>query len=235
MCTEILAWPVPDIDVKVNNPPVLLATTLPTRMALSFTGANWRARRCTSSEILDVAMAALPLDSLVTFTAQSLSWALNKQSWLRHLLRWPLLKRVHLGPCTAHGFWEMLLEDNGGCESPLLPLLTEFVLSNIQLSMSEILCLCDTLMKRVEQGVPLEKLDLCMCSGDGPPDAQLLSEIVVDLLGIKKNLRARKKMKKMWGSVDDVVDGLFCEDDIFSAEGDDSDTDRDDEDEDEAE
>ena len=33
---DVLAWPVPDIDVVVHDPPTLLAATLPTRVALAF-------------------------------------------------------------------------------------------------------------------------------------------------------------------------------------------------------
>jgi hypothetical protein len=38
-------------------------------------------------------------------------------------------------------------------------------------------------MKRVEQGVPLEMLDLRMGYADRPADFRLLSEIVIDVLG----------------------------------------------------
>ena len=50
--------------------------------------------------------------------------------------------------------------------------------------------LCDALMKRVEQGVPVEMLDLLMCftHQDGRAEDWLrsLSKIVVDILGPEK-------------------------------------------------
>ncbi|KAH9170614.1 hypothetical protein EDB89DRAFT_2071824 [Lactarius sanguifluus] len=75
----------------------------------------------------------------------------------------------------------MLLEDNGERESPLLPSFTELVLVDSALSSRKALRLCDALMKRVEQGVPLETLDLRQCPATSSAIA-LLSEIVVDVL-----------------------------------------------------
>jgi hypothetical protein len=60
----------------------------------------------------------------------------------------------------------MLSEGDAGRERPLLPSLTELVVVDISLYALSTLPLCDTLMKRVEQGVPLEMLDLCMCLQD---------------------------------------------------------------------
>ncbi|KAH9017804.1 hypothetical protein EDB85DRAFT_2014657 [Lactarius pseudohatsudake] len=99
-------------------------------------------------------MAGLPLDSLV-----------------------PLLQRVRLTPFAGRGFTEMLLEDN----VPLLPSLTELVLVGTTLSARRTLHLCDALMKRVEQRVLLETLDLRTCFATSRA-IELLSEIVVDVL-----------------------------------------------------
>jgi hypothetical protein len=38
---DILAWSVPDFDAEVHEPPVLLAATVPTRVALSFRTGDW--------------------------------------------------------------------------------------------------------------------------------------------------------------------------------------------------
>jgi len=84
---DILVWPVPDIDVEVHDPPTLLAAMLSPRVALSVTRKGW----CDSNiptEILDAAMAALPLDSLVTLTAhfreRDIRRVLYEQFWLHH-------------------------------------------------------------------------------------------------------------------------------------------------------
>jgi hypothetical protein len=96
----------------------------------------------------------------------------------------------------------MLLEGDGGCERPLLPSLTELVVVDISLYALSILPLYDALMKRVEQGVPLEMLDLRMC----PPDPKRplsctgdwlrsLREIVVDVLCPEKTDEEREQMR----------------------------------------
>ncbi len=132
----------------------------------------------TNIGVFDAMMAVLPLDSLVMLTSQDHKSPFEKQSWLRHAPRLPLLQRVRLASSAARVFLEMLLEDNGGRESPLLPSLTELVLVYTALSERRTLRLCDALMKRVEQGVPLETLDLRTCLATSRA-VELLSEIVV--------------------------------------------------------
>ena len=82
----------------------------------------------------------------------------------------------------------MLLEDDGGCGNPLLPSLTILVLVCEQLNARRAHRLCDTLMNRVEQGVPLEELDLQACLATDHA-VHLLSEIVVDVHGPVSTLR----------------------------------------------
>jgi hypothetical protein len=159
-----------------------------TRVALSVTSEKWSLTE-THTEIIDAAMAALPLDSLVTLTARNLT-RIDEQVWRRHAPRWPLLQRVCLAPPAARGFREMLLNDNGGRESPLLPSLTKLVLVNTGLSARRTLRLCDALMQRVELGVPLETLDLRTCVGTIHA-VRLLSEIVVDVSDAEKTYKTR--------------------------------------------
>ncbi|KAF8267401.1 hypothetical protein EI94DRAFT_1801738 [Lactarius quietus] len=143
-------------------------------------------------EILDIAIATLPLDSLVTLTAQRVT-PLDNQLWLRHTPRWSLLQRVRLAPPAARGFREMLLQDNSGRECPLLPSLTTLDLIDAELSGPMTFSLCDILMKRVEQGVPLETLDLHTCRATSHA-VRLLGEIVVNILG-----PAEIQDIKIWG------------------------------------
>ena len=63
----------------------------------------------------------------------------------------------------------------------MLPSLTNLELIDSALSARRTLLLCDALMKRVEQGVPLEVLDLRTCYATSVA-VQLLGEIVVDVL-----------------------------------------------------
>ncbi len=182
---DILAWLVPDIDVDVQGPPTLLDAT---RVALSVTSRDWF-RPDTYIEILDAAMAALPLDSIVTLIAQNPT-RLDERVWRRHAPRLPLLQRVRLAPPAARGFREMMLQDNGGREFPLLPSLTKFHLIDTVLSARRALRLCDALMKRVEQGVPLETLDLSM-SAVTDHTVRMLSQIVVDVWGPAEALETK--------------------------------------------
>ena len=236
---NILAWPVPNIDVEVHDPPTLLGATVPTRVAISFRSEGWSGN--VRPEILDAVVTALPLDSLVMLAAQDLvSYAQDSmdQFWLRHLPKWPLLRRVRLSPFIDRGFLEALQEDNGGRKSPLFPSLTELVIVQGRYNYigSAWTCLCDALTKRVEQGIPLEILDLRLCYPSPYLSAEVrtFSEIVVNVLepnlqgGPEEELDASKQMaRRMMSSWELLARGPFAEDDNTNEE-DDEDEDEDD-------
>ena len=213
---EILAWPVPNIDIEVHDSPALLGVALPTRVALSFKSTHGLGHDA-ELDILDTVITALPLDGLVMLTVPYRDVDLSMpEFWLRHSPKWPLLRRVRLAPCAGRGFVDML-EADGGREIPLLPSLTELVLLDVELSAQWTRCLCDALMKRVEQGVPLQMLDLRWYShGYDPADLRLLSEIVVDFLGPVYSLgpdegldAMGKAMRRMMGLWEDLTHGPF--------------------------
>ena len=139
------------------------------------------------TEIIHAAMIVLPLDNLLKLTA--LDQPIDEAFWYTHAPRWPLLECVELEPSAAHGFREMILQDNGGHENPLLPSLTNLILSGVTLSAPRTLRLRDALMKRVDQGVPLETLDLTGCYAPSCADdivaVELLNEIVANVLAPK--------------------------------------------------
>jgi hypothetical protein len=190
---EILAWPVPDIDLEVHNLPTLLATTPPARVALSFDNA-WVSRGNQVGILGAAMMATLPLDDLVTLTAPDL---LTLNFWRCHSSKWPLLRRIRLKSDGVHRFIESLREDG---ENPLLPSLKELILRDSYLDKGHILDLRDALMKRVEHGVPLEMLDLRTCYLDYnyPAAAQALSEIVVDTMVSEEPLNGRGQTISVW-------------------------------------
>ena len=204
---DILAWPVPDIDVEVHGRPTLLTANLPTRLSLSFIGKDWYDCGARSST-RGMAMVGLPLDDLVTLIAQDFTTSV----WLHDLPKWPLLRRVRLVPFSERGFIHTMLEDNGGCDNPLLPSLKELALVDIRLYKHRMTDLYNALMMRVEQGVPLELLDLRTCHPDpeNPGAVRLLSEIVVNVLGPEETLDARAQIRSMW---DHLGRGPFVEDD----------------------
>ena len=179
--TTILAWPVPDMNIEVHDPFAFLSAEPSARVALFIASQElaYFTYPRNQQHILDAAMNALPLDNLVTLTAQYPT-RLDARFWLRHVPKWPLLQRLRLAPPLACGFREMLLQDNGSCEYPLLPSLIELALIDVALGEHRTRRLCDALMKRVEQGVPLETLDLRTCQATSHA-VRLLSEIVVDV------------------------------------------------------
>ncbi|KAH8976909.1 hypothetical protein EDB86DRAFT_1406936 [Lactarius hatsudake] len=211
---NILAWPVPDIDVEVDDPPTLLAATLSPRVALYITSdVQYRS----ALEILDAALAALPLDGLIMLTAEGLDLGPSMDHfWLQWAPRWPLLRRVRLGYSTEQGFIKMLLEENEGGESPLLPSLTELVVVWIAINDRWTLHLCDALMRRVEQGVPLEVLDIRTCFLTFLATVPLLSEIVVNVLGPVETDEERYQIRDMWNPVIRGFEDSEAEDDSES-------------------
>ena len=176
---DIFVWSEPDIDVKMLDPFAFFDAMIAPPLKFSFSNEDWSPWQYTG--VFDAVMAALPLDGLVTLVSETPRSPLEKEVWSHHAPRWPLLQRLHLSSSAVRGFTEMLLEDNGECESPLLPSLTKLVLDDINLNECQTLRLRDALMRRVEQGVPLETLDLHTCAATSRA-VELLSEIVVDVL-----------------------------------------------------
>ena len=173
--TNILAW----FDVSSPEEITFLDEMPSAPLEFSYTSHYWSSK--THEEVFDAAMAALPLENLVSLTSQTRRTYFSKEVWLHHAQRWSLLQRVCLSPSAVRGFTEMLMEDNEGRGNPLLPSFTTLVLVD-ELDARRTLRLCDALMNRVEQGVPLEELDLQACLATGHA-VHLLSEIVVDVHG----------------------------------------------------
>ncbi|KAH9070739.1 hypothetical protein EDB83DRAFT_361810 [Lactarius deliciosus] len=227
-CVDIVAWLAPDIDVKVDIPRALLAATRSARLMLTIDDWSFPNTR-TDNEVLDAVMAALPLDGLVTLTARYRT-QFYEEFWLRHAPRWPLLQHVRLAPCAAHGFREMVLQDNCEWERPLFPSLTRLdLIDNSALSERRTLRLCGALMKRVEQGIPLEVLNLRECIATDHA-VRLLDEIVVDVLGPEQTFKTRAQIFSTW---DSGARGYFVRDynsELEDYEEGDSDTDSEDQD-----
>ena len=191
---DIFAWPVPNIDIEEQGNTLLARTA---RVALSLQSHDWEVID-TPNEILGTAMRTVPLDGLVTLVAQD--FLTFEQSWLPNLPRFPLLQHLRLASIMATRFIDWLKADNGGHEDPLLPSLKELVVVDAHLYEDWTLRLCEALMKRVEQGVPLGMLDLRTCRPDPgyPAAVRLLGEIVVDVLGPEETHDARAQIISRW-------------------------------------
>ena len=181
--TEIVLWTTAGADMEVENPVSLISATLSARAIFTASGHMWFE---TDVDILDATLAALPLDSLNTLTAQNSS-RIPEWLWLAHTPRWSLLERVRLVGTVTKSFTIVLTKD-APPEGPLLPSLTKLSLFNT-LHISDTSPILDMLTERVEQGVPLEALDLRACE---VPDraVQLFGEVVVDIQGPDVDFRS---------------------------------------------
>ena len=192
---DILAWSVPDINVRVQRPSTFLAETNPPRVALSFTSKEWF-YPAIQLRLIDAAMSALPLGDLVTLIAQDFTEPPDKQFWLRHSPQWPLLRHVQLAESFQRGFKEMMLDYNGAREGPLFPSLKELALAGAVSGNWE-----SALMKRMEQGVPLELLDLRMCVPRDFVALELPRENLVNILGPENTAEPGEQMISAWKTV----------------------------------
>ena len=199
---DILAWHVPDINVRVQGLPTVLAETPSTRVALSFT-CRGRFKSAIHLKLFNAAMSVLPLDGLITLIAQDFAPTLDKQFWLRHSPQWPLLRHVQLAAPLQRGFKEMLLDYKGTREDPLLPSLKELALAGEVSENWE-----SSVVRRMEQGVPLELLDLRLCATSGIVAFTLPSEDLINIVGRQRTAEAGEQMRSAWRS---VVRGAFRE------------------------
>ena len=103
---------------------------------------------------------------------------------------------------TSCGTWIYtdVVRRRWGTRETLLPSLTKITV--VDASLYELSILYDALMKRVEQGVPVDILDLSMCfSSNTQPWLQSLTELVVDILGPEESREELEQMKSMWETV----------------------------------
>jgi hypothetical protein len=128
--------------------------------------------------IFDALLTHLPMNFVLTLTAQNRT-RLSKEFWFTHAPRLPLLEQARLVPTAVEAFGEMLAEDMHP-DGPRLPSLTRLILLDVRLTALRTVYLQDLLINRVEQGVPLEALDLRTCVTAGHA-IQFLAEIVVDV------------------------------------------------------
>jgi hypothetical protein len=171
-CTEVYAWAMPGADVEISDLVTLGDKARSACFQFAAKGDKWG--HGVESAIFDAILTFLPVDSVSTLTAQNHS-RLSKRFWLR----WPLLEQARLVPTTVGVFGGMLAEDTPP-DGPRLPSLTRLILLNVKLTTLRTSHLGNMLIKRVEQGVPLECLDLRTCVA-AKRAIQLLAEIVVDL------------------------------------------------------
>jgi hypothetical protein len=177
--SEVLTWAVPDADVEVCDP----KTTLPgasVSAGFMFTATDksiqWMDR--VDPAIIGAILRLFPMNSVSTLSVLN-DTRLSKEFWLSQAPRLPLLERARLIPTAVRAFRDMLAEE-APPSGPRLPSLTSVVLVDVKLNARRTYHLRDMLMERVEQGVPLEVLDLGTCFV-GYRAIRLLKEVVVEV------------------------------------------------------
>jgi len=177
---EIFVWSVPDADDKVLDSNTLLRMAVSARLVFSATtNASWRDE--TDTEIFDDMVTHLPMNTISSLLAQNHT-PFSKGFWLRHAPRLAMLKRVRLVRTSVKPFRQMLAEDAPPGGPLRLPSLTNLILDDVLLTALRTYHLRDMLIKRKEQGAPLETLDLHTCIASQRA-IQLLAEVVGDVKG----------------------------------------------------
>ena len=178
---EVVAWTMPDADVNVCNPTTLLSESASARLVFTAMGTYWEHEVVTA--IYDAFFTHLRVISVSTFSALNLT-QLSKEFWLSQAPRLPLLERVCLVPTAVKAFRDMLAE-NGPPDGPRLPLLTKLTIFDVTWTSWKTYDFYNMLKERVEQGSPLQSLDLRSCDGSDPcRTKQLFEEVVADVQGL---------------------------------------------------
>jgi hypothetical protein len=181
---EIFAWTAADANDKFFDsisPLDMEVPGLSARLVFRAT-ANSEWRDGSETEIFDAMVERLPMNTVSSLVAKN-PISFSKEVWLRHAPRLAMLKRVYLPYHTsAKPFRQMLAEDTPPGGPLRLPSLTKIVLHKYSLTALRTYHLRDMLIKRNEQGAPLETLDLRTCIASEHA-IQLLAEIVGDVKG----------------------------------------------------
>jgi hypothetical protein len=178
---KMVAWTSPDVDVLAPYPTTLDHVAVSARMDFSASTDRRQWGFGTDTVILDALLTHLPVNSISTLTTQG-NTRLSKEVWLSHVPRLVMLKRVRLVPSAVGTFRQILAEDGLPDGRPRLPLLTKLILVKVSLTMRRACLLRDALMKRMEQGAPVEDLDLRTCVA-AEHAIQLLAETVGNVQG----------------------------------------------------
>ena len=166
-CAEVRAW-------TMFHDGKSCGTSVPENLIFIVRSCHWQ--HGVDTAILEALLTQLPLNSVSALNARNIK-GLSKEFWLSQAPRWPMLEWASLDLKNIKPFSDMLAED-APPDGPRLPSLTKLILEDAELTVPMAYDLRDMLIERVEQGAPLEILDL----GWGVRDdraVRLLAEIVV--------------------------------------------------------
>ena len=177
MRAAILAWTVPDADLEVPSLTTPLSMAVSARLVFSVWGDGWW-QDGTGTMFFDTILIQLHVNAISTLTAQSSNAQLTKEFWLCHVSRLTMLRRARLAPAAIKAFKEMLVGDVSPNGPRWLPHLTKLILVGVSLTAVRTYHLRDMLVKRREQGAPLEALDVRTCIA-----AEHAIELLADAVG----------------------------------------------------
>jgi hypothetical protein len=138
---------------------------------------------------IDAFLTQLPVNAILTLSAWD-GTRLSKEFWLRHAPRLVMLKQTRQFPKAVGASKEMQDADAPSIGLPPLPQLAKIILENGSLTAFRTNYLCDTFVKRIEQGVPLEALGLRTCLAT-ERTIQLLTDAVSGVQGPADTLETR--------------------------------------------
>ncbi|KAI0281206.1 hypothetical protein BGY98DRAFT_1094968 [Russula aff. rugulosa BPL654] len=151
--SEVLAWTTPGADVKFCGPTILDDMSSSACFLFTAKSAPWNYG--VDDTIFDALLTLFPTNFVSTLTTQH-DTRLSKEFWIGNAPRLPLLEQACLCHASIRAFLEMLAEDTPP-DGPRLPSLTRLILFNVTVIRSY--HLVNMLIKRVEQGIPLECID----------------------------------------------------------------------------
>jgi F-box-like len=175
---EVFVYADPDTDKGESGDPLSAIPKLSPRAMFSAIYMTSRPLFGTGDAIYKEVLTALPLTFLISLTITKYT-RLSSQFWARHTPQWPLLERVHIHHEAMGPFVDALSKATPP-DGPPLPSLTTLIFSSVPFTMRDTNRLCDMLMWRVEQRVPLDELVLrsCLVPSRG---IQMLCDIVVNM------------------------------------------------------
>jgi hypothetical protein len=217
-CALICAWTIPDADVMiVDSGSMFYGDESSARVVLfgATTRGDDRWRYGTDSEIADALLTHLPINEISTLSTWD-DTRLSKEFWFRHAPRLAMLNRAYLVSTAIKAFREVISIVAPG-ERPGLPRLTKLILGNVTLTTLMTCNLLCMLMKRMEQGAPLQSLDLRTCYA-----ADLCIQVLAKAVG---ELQVPVELLTIgdpatFSDTDNVTDVHY---DSFEGEGDESD------------
>jgi hypothetical protein len=161
---DIILWTVPDAGMDYHDYGSFAGASPSARAVLTVHSSFWEA--VASTGVCRAVLSALPVSSVVTLTVLDCR-VFPEEIWLGDppTSRWSSLKCLRLRSSTLRSIMGILtsIVPPRLPEGPLLPSLTKLIITGSPLDEHMAKGLRDMLLRRIEQGVPIQTLDLSEC------------------------------------------------------------------------